>query len=105
MTLVRIEISQENLRRYNLTLSDVASALRQAAVELPSGAIDTAAGEILLRVDERRDWAEEFAATTIRTTLLAVSSRWPMLPALFRMILKIAIRMHSLMVCRRLGLR
>jgi multidrug efflux pump subunit AcrB len=65
---VRIEISQENLRRYGLTLTDVATALRQAAIELPSGAVDTAAGEILLRVDERRDWADEFAATTIRTT-------------------------------------
>jgi len=42
--------------------------LRRASVELPGGAIRTAAGEVLVRVKERRDWGREFAATPIITT-------------------------------------
>ena len=35
---ISIEISQDKLRTYNLTLADVAQRLRQASVELPGGA-------------------------------------------------------------------
>ncbi|MFH2001113.1 MAG: efflux RND transporter permease subunit, partial [Planctomycetota bacterium] len=58
---VRVEVSQENLRAYDLTLSDVARIIRGTAIELPGGSIKTRGGEILLRMMERRDWAREFA--------------------------------------------
>ncbi|MCK5353304.1 efflux RND transporter permease subunit, partial [bacterium] len=58
---ISIEISQENLRRYNLTLDEVAARLRGAAVDLPGGGIKTASGEILLRMKERRDYGRQFA--------------------------------------------
>ena len=58
---ISIEISQENLRRYNLTLDEVATRLRGAAVDLPGGGIKTASGEILLRMKERRDYGRQFA--------------------------------------------
>lgn len=55
-----VEISQANLRSYGLTMRDVASRLRNTAVELPAGTLETGDGDILLRFNERRDWAEEF---------------------------------------------
>ncbi len=58
---ISIEISQENLRRYNLTLDEVAARLRSAAVDLPGGGIKTDSGEILLRMKERRDYGRQFA--------------------------------------------
>jgi len=58
---IRIEVPQENLRTYNLTLEDVAQKVREASVELPGGGIKTAAGEILVRMKERRDYGDEFA--------------------------------------------
>ncbi|NLX12362.1 MAG: efflux RND transporter permease subunit [Phycisphaerales bacterium] len=58
---VSIEVPQENLRAYNLTLSEVAARIRTASVEIPGGSIRTDAGEILLRMKERRDWAREFS--------------------------------------------
>ena len=58
---IHIEIPQETLRRYNLTLGDVAAKVRRAAVELPGGGVKTQGGEILLRLAERRDAAMEFA--------------------------------------------
>ena len=58
---VSIEVSQDTLRRYGLTLEVIANAIRRGAVELPSGAIKTRAGEILVRTSERRDEGREFA--------------------------------------------
>lgn len=65
---VIVEIPMEKLRMYGLTLSQVATVLRQSSVEIPGGKLETAAGEILLRIDNRRDWAREFARIPIVTT-------------------------------------
>jgi len=62
---ISIEVPRENLRRYGLTLQDVANRLRNASVELPGGAVKTESGEILVRVTERRDWGREFARTPV----------------------------------------
>ncbi|MDT8396703.1 MAG: efflux RND transporter permease subunit [bacterium] len=64
---ISIEISQENLLRYNLTLDEVAARLRSAAVDLPGGGIKTAGGEILLRMKERRDYGRQFASIPVIT--------------------------------------
>ena len=52
---IRAEIPQESLRAYNLTLDQVARRIAASAIEIPGGSIRTEAGEILMRVDERRD--------------------------------------------------
>ena len=57
---IAIEVPDERLRAYGLTLEAVASAIRQAATELPAGSIRTGSGEVLLRTTERRDYASEF---------------------------------------------
>ncbi|CAN2041671.1 Acriflavin resistance protein [Candidatus Magnetomoraceae bacterium gMMP-15] len=62
---ISIEVSQEKLRAYNLTLSDVAKKIKNTAVELPGGGIKTSSGEILVRMKERRDFGREFAQIPI----------------------------------------
>jgi multidrug efflux pump subunit AcrB len=57
---IHVEVSQESLRRFDLTLEDVAAKVARTAVEIPGGKIDTSGGEILLRFKERRDWARQF---------------------------------------------
>ncbi|MEM9729776.1 MAG: efflux RND transporter permease subunit [Myxococcota bacterium] len=57
---ISIEVPQAELRKYGLTLDEVAQRIRGASVELPGGAVKTDAGEILLRTTERRDRGEEF---------------------------------------------
>ncbi len=59
---IHIEIPEPVLRAHNLTLNEVAQAVRALAIDRAGGSIDTRAGEILLRVNERRQWAQEFAA-------------------------------------------
>ncbi len=62
-----IEISQENLRRYNLTITDVSNAIKQNAIELGGGSINALSGDILVRLNERKDYANEFNTIAIRT--------------------------------------
>ncbi len=65
---VKVEIPLEKLRMYGLTLSEVASIISQSSVEIPGGKLETTGGEILLRIDNRRDWAKEFGRLPIITT-------------------------------------
>ncbi|MDX2481114.1 MAG: efflux RND transporter permease subunit, partial [Desulfuromusa sp.] len=62
---ITIEIPERTLQRYNLTLDQVAAAIRSASLDLPGGTIKTTGGEILLRTKERRYWGPEYADITI----------------------------------------
>lgn len=57
---IHIEVPQENLRRYNINIPEIADIVQRTSVELGGGALKTAAGEILVRMTERRDFAQEF---------------------------------------------
>jgi multidrug efflux pump subunit AcrB len=59
--VTHVEIPEHRLREYNLTLGQVADIIRESSQDVPAGAIETQAGEILLRLEERKLWAEEFA--------------------------------------------
>ncbi|MEQ8241829.1 efflux RND transporter permease subunit [Fulvivirga sp.] len=65
----RIEISSHNLRKYGLTLGQVADLIAESSQDVPAGAVETRSGEILLRMKERKQWAEEFGNITIATSL------------------------------------
>ncbi|MDH4202782.1 MAG: efflux RND transporter permease subunit [Phycisphaerae bacterium] len=65
---VQVLIDQETLRTYGLMLQDVAQKIRATSVEIPGGYIETAAGDVLLRVKDRRDWAKEFARIPVVTS-------------------------------------
>lgn len=62
---ISINVSQENLRRYRLSLSEIANRVREASLDLPSGSVKTESGEILIRMKERKLWGEEFAKISI----------------------------------------
>ena len=59
--VTHVEIAQNTLREYDMTLAQVADLIEQSSRDVPAGAIDTSRGEILLRMKERREWAREMA--------------------------------------------
>ncbi len=58
--VTHVEIPRNRLREYDLTLGDIADLIGQSSEDIPAGAVETNAGEILLRMQERKQWAEEF---------------------------------------------
>ncbi len=65
---ISVEIPQDTLRAYNLTLEEVAQRIARTSVELPGGAVKTSGGDILVRVKERKDYGHEFGQIPIITT-------------------------------------
>jgi multidrug efflux pump subunit AcrB len=65
---VSVEISEETLRRYDLTLEKVADKIRESAPDLPGGTLFSEHSEISLRTAERREWADEFSNVVITQT-------------------------------------
>jgi len=66
--VTHVEIPQEVLREYDMTLAEVADLIRQSSLDVPAGAMDTARGEILLRMKERREWAREMEEIIIASS-------------------------------------
>jgi len=65
---IRVDVPQERLRTYGLTLAEIAHKIDTASTEIPGGTVETSSGDILLRVKDRHDWAREFARIPIITT-------------------------------------
>lgn len=65
---IDVAVPFETLRRYNLSHEQIAATIRAASIEIPSGTLDTSRGEILLRLKNRSDLAEEFATIPIIST-------------------------------------
>ncbi len=64
---IDVEISEDNLRKYGLTLGQVASIIRKENMELPSGQIRSEGQEILLRGKNKRDLGEDIAKLPLVT--------------------------------------
>ncbi len=65
---IAIEVSEEALRRYGLSFTDVANAVRASSINLSSGSVRTNTGELNLSVRNQADTAEDFANIIIRQT-------------------------------------
>ncbi|GAB6140435.1 efflux RND transporter permease subunit [Methylosoma difficile] len=65
---ISIHVPQENLRRYKLSLNDIALRINAASLDLPGGSVKTSTGEILIRMKERKDFGQQFARLPIITT-------------------------------------
>ncbi len=65
---ISIEPSQDELRRYGLTLADIAARLAASSADIPAGGLKTGAGEVLVRLTERRDYGKEFAELPVLVT-------------------------------------
>jgi len=64
---IHIEISEQTLRRYSLTLGQVADAVRTASLDLPAGSVKTSGGEILIRTKGRRYYAMDYRDVAVIT--------------------------------------
>lgn len=64
---ISLEIDRAQLRALDLSLSEVAAAVRGAARDVPAGALETRDGELLLRTLGRREHADEFGDIPIKT--------------------------------------
>ena len=64
---IAIEVSEDTLRRYDLTFDDVARAVRRSSIDLPGGSVDSDSGEILLRTEGQAYTGEEYENLTVLT--------------------------------------
>lgn len=64
---ISVEISEQALRRYNLSLQEIGSAINRFSVDIPAGTIEATRGEIVVRVQDRRYTGEQFASIVVRT--------------------------------------
>lgn len=64
---ISIEISEQTLRQYGLTLSQVAQIIRQWSIDLPGGAIRSEAGQIRLRTKGQAYTGTEFEQIVLLT--------------------------------------
>ena len=64
---IAIEVSEQVLRRYGLTLDQVARAVRSASLDMPGGTIRTEGGEILIRTQGQAYWGQEFEGIVVVT--------------------------------------
>ena len=58
--VTHIEIPGQKLLEYGITLGQVADIVRQSSMDVPAGAVETRTGEITLRMQERKVWADQF---------------------------------------------
>ena len=65
---ISIEPSQDVLRRYGLTLGDVAARLTASAADIPAGGLKTSGGEVLVRLTERREYGRQFEELPVIVT-------------------------------------
>ena len=64
----RVELSVEALQRYGMSVQDVANFISSQNISLPAGGIESAQGELLLRVVEQRRSPEELEDIVILAT-------------------------------------
>jgi len=64
---ISVEVSEQSLRQYGLTLSEVAQAIKNSSIDLPGGTIKTTAGDILLRTNGQAYTGAEFSQIVLRT--------------------------------------
>ena len=58
---IHIEVSEETLRKYGLSLAEIANVVRASSLDLPAGRIKDPVREILLRARGKRYHASEYA--------------------------------------------
>ena len=64
---ISIEVREETLRQYELSIADVAAAVRNSSVNLSSGEIRTASGDLLLRTNNKGNRGEDFTNVVLRS--------------------------------------
>ncbi|MCB4204391.1 efflux RND transporter permease subunit [Deferribacterales bacterium Es71-Z0220] len=63
---IKIDVDLETLRKYNLNIGDVATAISTNSKDVPAGSIKTKSGEILLRSKGKKYFADDFKDIPIK---------------------------------------
>ncbi|MEQ6884735.1 efflux RND transporter permease subunit [Salicola sp. Rm-C-2C1-2] len=58
--LTAVQVPRDRLREYDLTLQQIAQRIEASAKDIPAGSMATDSGDILLRMEERRLWADAY---------------------------------------------
>ncbi len=64
---ISIEVSEETLRRYNLSFDEVANAVKMSSLDIPAGSVKTPGGEILIRTKGQKYYGSEFEEIIVLT--------------------------------------
>ncbi|MDB4328165.1 efflux RND transporter permease subunit [Akkermansiaceae bacterium] len=64
---ISIEVPEDRLRQYGLTLGEVAEAVRRTSLDLPSGSVKTVSGEVVVRAVGKRYRGEDFRNIVVKT--------------------------------------
>ena len=64
---ISVEVTENTLREYDLTMSEVSQAIRASSIDLPGGRIRSEGGDILLRTKGQVYTGEEFGELVLRT--------------------------------------
>jgi multidrug efflux pump subunit AcrB len=64
---IAVNVSEDTLRAYGLTFTQVAEAIRASSLDLPGGSVRTDAGEILIKAEAKRYTAEGFEGIPVIT--------------------------------------
>ncbi|MDE0348661.1 MAG: efflux RND transporter permease subunit [Gammaproteobacteria bacterium] len=62
---IQVELSEETLRQYGITLDHVVTAIRGTSVNVTGGELRTGSGDIIMSTLAKRDYAEEFADVVV----------------------------------------
>ena len=65
---ITIEVSEDSLLKYGLTLDDIAQRIRFSSLDLPAGSLETAGGEILVRTQALAYNYQDFDRIVLLTT-------------------------------------
>lgn len=63
---ISIEVSEDTLQKYGLSIQEVSTAIRASSLDLAGGSITTSSGEYLLRTNQKRLTGEGFEDIVIR---------------------------------------
>jgi multidrug efflux pump subunit AcrB len=66
---ISIEVREDRLKELNLTLSEVAAAVRASSLDLPAGMIRTNSGNVLVRTEGKSYYGSDFENIVVRSDL------------------------------------
>ena len=62
---IQIELSEETLRQYGITLDNVVSVIRRTSVNVTGGELRTGSGDIVMSTLAKREYADQFADVVV----------------------------------------
>ena len=64
---IRIEVDDAMLRAYGITFDDLSGAIEKASLEYGTGSIESSAGKVVIRADQKAMSSQEFASIPLLT--------------------------------------